>query len=129
MAQNAIEEIFIILDANTHELAQMKTNIINDLQKYHREAWLLIRGFQYEFVFKVIRENLVRGRREGLYREDFDIEIIAKLHLATAFSMFDTDLFPDSTTSRLLLFREYMMHYLHGIVSAKGLDVLKKKIA
>ena len=129
VAQNAIEEIFIILDANTHELAQMKTNIINDLQKYHREAWLLIRGFQYEFVFKVIRENLVRGRREGLYREDFDIEIIAKLHLATAFSMFDTDLFPDSTTSRLLLFREYMMHYLHGIVSAKGLDVLKKKIA
>ena len=49
-AANAIDEIFIVLDANSQELAQMKTNILNDLQKYHRDAWLMIRDFQYDFV-------------------------------------------------------------------------------
>jgi AcrR family transcriptional regulator len=128
LAKNAIDEIFILLDSNSQELAQMKTNIVNDLQKYHREAWELIRKFQYDFVFKMIRENLIRGREEGFYRTDFDIDIIAKLHLATAFNLFDPQIFPDGQASKVTLFREYMMHYLHGIVSAKGLTHLKKKL-
>ncbi len=64
LAPNALEEIFIIMDSNSQEMAQMKHNIINDLQKYHREAWELIQKFHFEFVFKVIRENLfVEGKR------------------------------------------------------------------
>ena len=128
-AGNAVEEIFSIMDANSHELAQMKTNIINDLQKYHRDAWVMLRNFQYDFVLKIIRENLIRGRKEGLYREDFDIDILAKLHLSTAFSLFDEQLFPAGSTSKVNLFKEYMMHFLHGIVSAKGLTYLKKKLS
>ena len=128
-ASNAIEEIFILLDANTQELAQMKANIVYDLQKYHREAWEMMRNFQQDFVFKVIRENLLRGRKEGLYREDFDVDLIAKLHLATSFNLYDPQLFPDGTVSKVALFKEYMLHYLHGIVSPKGLTYLKKKLA
>ena len=128
-APNAIEEIFIILDSNSQELAQMKANIVYDLQKYHRESWEMMRNFQYDFVFKIIRENLLRGRKEGLYREDFDVDIIAKLHLATSFNMFDQQLFPDNAISKVTLFKEYMMHYLHGIVSPKGLTYLKKKLS
>ena len=60
-SSNAIEEIFTIMDANSQELAQMKTNIVNDLQKYHRDAWLMIRNFQRQFVLKVIQDNLIRG--------------------------------------------------------------------
>jgi len=67
-ASNAIEEIFIIMDSNSQELAQMKTNIINDLQKYHRDAWVMIRNFQYDFVLKVIRENITRGRNKGNFK-------------------------------------------------------------
>lgn len=128
-AANALEEIFIIMDSNSQEMAQMKHNIINDLQKYHREAWELIQTFHFEFVFKVIKDNLHRGREEGLYREDFDIDILAKLHLATAFSLFDPQIFPEGAYTRLELFKEYMLHYLHGIVSPKGLTYLKKKLS
>jgi TetR/AcrR family transcriptional regulator, cholesterol catabolism regulator len=128
-ATNAIDEIFILLDSNSQEIAQMKTNIINDLQKYHRQAWDLIQKFHFDFVFKVFRENLQRGRKEGLYREDFDIDILAKLHLATAFNLFDPQLFPDDAVSKVTVFQEYMLHYLHGIVSPKGLTYLKKKLS
>jgi len=64
-AGNAIDETFIILDFNSQELAQMKTNIVNDLQKYHHQAWEMIRTFQYDFVFKVIKANLLRGRQRA----------------------------------------------------------------
>ncbi|MEO6131302.1 MAG: TetR/AcrR family transcriptional regulator [Saprospiraceae bacterium] len=128
-SSNAIEEIFTIMDANSQELAQMKTNIINDLQKYHRDAWLMIRNFQHDFVLNIIRDNIMRGRKEGWYREDFDVDIIAKLHLASVFNLFDEQLFPASTTSKVTLFKEYMLHFLHGIVSAKGLAYIKKKLS
>ncbi|HJW30709.1 MAG TPA: hypothetical protein VJ508_15855, partial [Saprospiraceae bacterium] len=65
---------------------------------------------------------------EGYYRDDFDVDIIAKLHLATVFNLFDPELFPDGQKSKMALLHEYMMHYLHGIASQKGLTYLKKKL-
>jgi TetR/AcrR family transcriptional regulator, cholesterol catabolism regulator len=128
-AANAIEEILIVLDKNSQELSQMRTNVINDLQKYHREAWIMIRNYHYEFVFQNIRDNIIRGRKEGLYRENFDVDIISKLHLATAFNVFDEQIFPDGSIPRVVLFKECMMHFLFGIVSPKGLNYLKKKLS
>lgn len=128
-AANAIDEIFFLLESNSQEMAQMKTNIVYDLQKYHRQAWEMIRKFQYDFVYKVVRDNLMRGRREGLYRENFDIDIIARLHLATSFSIFDPDIFPDGQPSKMEVLNEYILHYLHGIVSPKGLIYLKMKLS
>lgn len=127
-ASNAIEEILVLLDKNSQEMNQMKTNVVYDLQKYHREAWEMVRKYQHDFVYKVIKENIKRGRKEGLYREDFDIDIIVKLHLATVFNLFDPELFPDSVTARVTLFKEYMLHFLHGIITTKGLAYLKKKL-
>ncbi len=125
---NAIEEILFLMEVNSLELSHMKANVLYDLQKYHRDAWVLIRKFQYEFVYKMVRANLERGRGEGLYRQDFDADVIAKLHLATVFQLFDEELFPAGVVSRDVVFKEYMMHYLHGIVSEKGLKLLQSKL-
>lgn len=127
-AQNAIDEMLIVLDANSQELAQMKANILYDLQKYHRDAWMLVRNFQFDFVYKMVVQNLERGRKEGLYRTNFDLDIIARIHLAMVFNLFDEEIFPSSSISREVLFREYMMHYLYGIVSDTGLQLLKAKL-
>jgi AcrR family transcriptional regulator len=127
-AANAIEEILVLLETNSQEVSQMKTNVVYDLQKYHREAWEVVRKYQQDFVYKIIKQNIVRGRHEGLYREDFDLDIITKLHLATMFHLFDPELFSDNITARVTLFKEYMMHFLHGIISPKGLAYLKKKL-
>ena len=128
-APNAIEEILLVVDCNAQEMSQMKTNIVNDLQKYHREAWNMLQKYHHDFVFKIIRDNIIRGRNEGLYREDFDMDIISKLHLAGGFSLFDEQIFPNAYSTRDKLFKEFMMHYLYGIVSPKGQTYLKKKLS
>ena len=126
-APNAIEEILLIMDSNSQELAQIKSNLVNDLRKYHHAAWGKIQRFQFDFVFTIIRDNLVRGRKERFYRDDFDVDIVARLHLSTAFLLFDDSVFPDDQFSKLTLFNEFMMHYLYGILSPEGVDYLKKK--
>ena len=127
-AANAIQEILIVIESNSTELSQMKANVLYDLQKYHRDAWQLIQGFHYDFMFKTVKSNLERGRQEGLYRNNFDPEILSRLHLATVFQLFDEDIFPSATFPKEVIFREYMMHYLHGIVSEKGRSYLNSKL-
>ena len=36
---NALEELFDVMEANTQQMQQMKSNVVYDLQKYHREVW------------------------------------------------------------------------------------------
>jgi AcrR family transcriptional regulator len=127
-APNAIEEMIFVMDSNSQEFAQMKANVLYDLQKYHRTAWKLIRDFQYDFIHKMVVANLERGRREGLYRTEFNVDIIARVHLATVFNLFDEELFPSNAITRDVLFREYMLHYLHGIVTEQGLHLLRSKL-
>lgn len=125
-AKNAIEELFFVIETNSQQMDQMKANIVYDLQKYHRDAWELIQEFQQGFLYRVVEANLQRGISEGLYRDDFDVDIVTRLHIATSFQLFDETIFPQNTFKRDVIFREYLMHYLHGILSEKGRKFIQK---
>jgi TetR/AcrR family transcriptional regulator, cholesterol catabolism regulator len=123
-APNAVEEIMVVIDTNSTQIRQMKANIVYDLQKYHREAWLMMQNYQQGFLYETVSNNLKRGISEGLYRESLNVDIVTRLHIATSFQLFNEDIFPSSQFSREVVFREYLMHYLYGILSEKGVKTL-----
>ncbi len=125
---NAIEEMFLVIETNAQQMSQMKANIVYDMQKYHREAWEKMEHFQMGFLYSVVRSNLERGMGEGLYRADIDVDITSKLHIAQSFALFDEKIFPQGQYKRETLFKEYLTHYLHGIVSDKGRSIIKAKL-
>jgi hypothetical protein len=84
---------------------------------------------QRGFMLRIVRRNLERGIQEGLYRSDFNIDILSKLHIAQTFQFFDDSLFPPTEYPRELVFREYILHYLHGLVSDKGRERLQAKLS
>jgi hypothetical protein len=106
----------------------MKSNIVFELQKYHRDAWDMIQEYQRGYMFNIVKDNLERGIREGLYRDDLDVDITAKLHLVQSFAIFDETWFPKPPYSGDVLFREAMMLYLQSILSEKGRQALKAKL-
>jgi AcrR family transcriptional regulator len=125
-AKNAIEEMYFVIESNAQQMSQMKSNIVHDLQKYHHDAWEIMREFQRGFLFKIVHANLERGVKEGLYRDDFDINIVARLHIVTSFQLFDETIFPQNAFKRDVIFKEYLLHYMHGILSEKGRKFLQK---
>ena len=125
-SKNAIEEMFLVIERNTQQMTQMKANIVYDLQKYHRDAWDMMREFQQGFLTQLVQANLERGVSEGLYRDDFDIDIVTRIHIASTFQLFDETIFPRKIFKREVIFTEYLLHYLHGILSEKGRKFLKK---
>ncbi len=125
-AGNAIDEMMIVIQMNTQQLAQMKSNIIYDLQRYHRDAWDIVSNYRSSFMYDVVHRNLERGVSEGLYRSELKLDIMTKVHIITSFQLFDESFFPATQYSRVDIFKEYLMHYLYGIVSEKGRTALSQ---
>ena len=125
-AENAIEEMKIVIEMNSVQLSHMKANLVFDLQRYHRDTWNMMMEFKQGFLYKVVRANLERGINEGVYRSDLNVDIVTKLHISASFQLFDEDLFPSAEYSRAVIFKEYLRHYLYGIMSEKGIAIFNQ---
>lgn len=127
-ATDAIDEMATVIKQVVSEMQRMKPNVIYELQKYHRDVWEKIQQFQWDHIYKVALENIEWGRRDGLYRTDFDADVAARFYINGSFAIFDDKVFPKPTYSFDQLFKEYILNYLHGIVSDKGRELLKSKL-
>jgi AcrR family transcriptional regulator len=125
---DAVDEMVRVIRQIMADLSQMKPNVVHEMQKYHREVWDRINSFQQGYILNMARQNLEWGRREGLYRPDFDLETTARFYIAGAMSIFEEQYFPKPPYSFEGLFREFIVNYLHSIVSEKGLVILKEKL-
>ncbi len=127
-AENALHEIFLVIQQSAADFQKMKSNLLFELQRFHRAAWEKIQEYQQKHLFQIILDNLHRGIQEGLYRTNFNPDIVARLHNVGVFLLFDENYFPSSKYSREEIMREYLLHYLYGIVSDPGRELLQAKL-
>jgi hypothetical protein len=100
--------------------------MIYDLHKYHQAAYKRLEIHKHSFLYNVTRKNLERGIQEGLFRSDINVEIITLLHLYTISMTFEQETFPREKFSLIELQMQIMLHYVHGIVSPKGMKLIEK---
>lgn len=124
-ATDAVDEILSIAQHVALELARLTATFIYDLQKYHRETWLILEKTSNEHIYGVIKKNIERGMQEGFYRTDLDADIIAKLYVAKSLCILDEQLFPINRYSKTVLYKQFIVYHLHGILAPKGLERLK----
>lgn len=125
-SENAIHEIFLSIDVVQKMFEEMNPNVIFDLQKHHPKSYDRIQQHKSKFVYSVLKKNMERGISQGLYREDFDLDIIAKLRLETVFLPFRQDLFPVSQYSVGYVEQMLQEQFLYGMATLKGQKLIQK---
>lgn len=119
-AANAVEEIMLTMDY----LADMGNNInpmvLHDLEKFHFRAFDKFQKHKNQYLYQVMRDNIVWGINEGLYRADINTDILAKFRLETALLAFNVDVYPPSKYHFSDVCRAILEHFLYGLVSQKG---------
>jgi AcrR family transcriptional regulator len=125
-AKDAIHEMLLIAKHVIQLLRRMQPTTMYDLKKYYRESWMKIDSFHMIHVYQMIKANILKGIKEGLYREQADADIIAKLYVGKTMILTDETMFPLRDYDREKLFREYIKYHIHGIASAKGIEIFKK---
>jgi len=125
---NAIEELLEIAQCISYMLKEYSPVIEYDLKKYYPDAYLRLREMKREHMFKFIHDNLIKGKKEGLYRIELDIDILTKLSVSHIDGMFDSEVIAIDEFLDKRFYHEYFIYHLHGIANEKGLQVLKEQL-
>lgn len=123
-ASNAIEELIQIGRYLIGQLRQLSPTTRYDLQKYYGPLHRKLEKMHEEYIYAMIHSNLQKGQEEGLYRENLQSDIIAKLFMLTASSVGEMELFPAREYDLDALARQLFLYHIHGVASRQGLDVL-----
>jgi TetR/AcrR family transcriptional regulator, cholesterol catabolism regulator len=125
-AENAVQEIFLNIDMVQELMAEMNPTIFFDLEKFHPTSFLRLYQHKNNYLFKTVKENLEWGIKDGLYREDINVDVITKLRLETMFLPFNQDVFPYGKYNLADVEKQSLEHYLYGIATIKAHKLIDK---
>lgn len=123
---NAIETLLHISDMINRFIIEFNPSINFDLMKYYPEIWSILIEYKRERVFNNVKENLLRGTNEGLYRADMNADIIARIYVSRIRGGMDNELMPMPQNAFSLFFKEVITYHIRGIASQKGLVLFER---
>jgi AcrR family transcriptional regulator len=126
ISENAIHEIFLTLDTVQEMLKHMNPSVMFDLQKYHTTAFEKFRTHKNTFFYDIIKANIERGKQEGLFRADIDVDVLTRYRLANMFLMFDFEHFPSNKFTPIQIISETTDNFLHGMATQQGLLIIEQ---
>lgn len=126
---NAIDEMYAIAQYIAGEMARFHPSLYFDLAKYHPDACRIMdQGKQVEVV-EMVAANMEKGIREGLYRENLNVPLLAKLYVVRFDQAMSVEMGRLSERYSLAEINWEMFRYhIRGIASRKGIDHLEKKM-
>ncbi|RPD38460.1 TetR/AcrR family transcriptional regulator [Chitinophaga barathri] len=117
---NAIEELALSIKHTEHLARSTNPVLLFELEKYHPTAWKTIQDFREQQVTGIIRTNLERGIREGLYRATLHIGILVHMRLLQLNALFNPLLYPAAEFDLHEVVEQMTAHYIHGIATPAG---------
>lgn len=127
-SENAIDEMLNITRFVVDNFASINPTVFYDLQRYHPDAWQVVTTHKRDFILGNIRNNIQRGINEGVYRNNLNIEITARLHMACTDIIMTGDWFPYPEFRLDELFTESIRFQIRGMATEKGRTYLKTKL-
>ena len=125
---NPIAQMIQGADYMRISLAHMNPVVFHDLKKYHPLAWEMFHQYKHEYIIKEIRENLVEGVEAGLYRKEINVDMLSILRVEQVLMAFDPTVFPADRFNMMNIQMEFVKHFLHGILTPRGLEYYTKYI-
>lgn len=126
MARDAVHEIFLTLALFLEQFRNMNPVVLHDMEKFHDRAFRRIQQHKYEFLLKVIEANIEKGIREGLYRPEVNVDVLARFRLESVMLTFNIDLYPPKKYPLADISREVIEYLVYGLATPKGHKLIEK---
>jgi TetR/AcrR family transcriptional regulator, cholesterol catabolism regulator len=126
VAENAIHEQFLSSDMVQEMFSKMNPSLLYETKKYYPKAYAEFEKHKRSYLFNIIKNNLIRGMQEGLFRAELDVDIITWVHIESIALMFygeDVDILKKKPEQ---IEKEVTEFFLHGLATPKGLKLIEK---
>lgn len=125
-AKDAVHEVFLAMEMMQEMFQEMNPSVVHDMEKFHPKAHEHFLKHKYDFLNKVLTENIERGIAEGLYRPDLKPDVIVKARLENMLLSFNQRVYPKNKYSIVDVEIQLTEHFLFGLSSQKGHKLILK---
>jgi len=125
---NAIEELFYYYNVQVKMIRDHKPSFIYDLKKYYPDLYEKFQKDKKQRIHNSVQNNLIKGKKEGLFRNDLNEDVIARLNLMRIEGIMNSGTFSLEEMVSPDLFSEIFRYHVYGIVSDKGRELFEKEL-
>ena len=127
-SRNAIEDLFYLNNKINKIIKETNPSKMYDLRKYYSTVFEKIAKLKREKTMNVMIQNFRKGKSEGLYRKDFDEEILAKMYVLRMDRVSHDDIVSISEFTSAKFIYEIFIYHIRGIASDKGVKFLENNL-
>lgn len=121
-----IAEIMEMMKHVKMMFSRMNPNLFYDMMRYHPSSWQRFKVFKEQKMLSMVEANLQRGMQMGLYREDLNYKVIARLRMEQITLAMNPDAFPPDKFSHVDVQMQILTHFLYGVCTLKGHKLINK---
>ena len=108
-SDNAIIELYFLMLRVKELYNVLNPGILYDLKKNHESAYEKFKNHKGLFIHQTLKANIERGVKMGLYREDFDIDVIVRFLLESITFISDPEIFSPAPYSKIKPIEEILI--------------------
>lgn len=125
---NAIEKMMAFYNFQMNMIKEYNPSMIYDLRKYYPDMHRKFIEKKREIIYENVLKNLEQGKREGLYRQEINQQVIAQLNLIRVEAIANSEYFKPEELLTSEFLKEMFTYHMYGIVSDKGRKILEQNI-
>jgi AcrR family transcriptional regulator len=125
-AENAIEAMVRMLAFFDNVNKRINPMALFEMQRFFPEAFKIFRDMLADRDVAMLRENILQGMKEGLYREDINADLLARYRLETSLLVLQPNLLVSDRNDLMSVALEIGEHFLYGIMTPKGEKLYQK---
>ncbi|MFH1160933.1 MAG: TetR/AcrR family transcriptional regulator [bacterium] len=117
---NSIDVLLTVSKEISDRFWDVSPSMTFDLKKYYPEIYNNHIEQRVEFIFSQIQLNIKKGIRDGMYRNDLSIELIARLYIRRLIDIHNPEYFPGKFSFQSL-FDVMFDNFIRGISTDRGI--------
>ncbi|MGC9343456.1 MAG: TetR/AcrR family transcriptional regulator [Bacteroidales bacterium] len=125
---NAIEQLFEVNYFMRNLLKYYSPSLDYDLRKYYPELFRKMNEWKQEEMYDSVLTNMKKGKSEGIYRDDLNEELIAKLYVTRIMHAHESAIISIEDFIAPEAYKQYFVYHIRGIANEKGIQILEKNI-
>lgn len=125
-SEDAIHEMFITMDQSMEQFSNINPMVLHDLEKFHFIAFQRFKEHKDKFLYKVVKDNIEWGKKEGYYREDVNTEVLTRFRIESMLIPFNIQAFPPAKFNLLETSRQMLENFIYGLSTSKGHKQIQK---
>lgn len=125
---NAIEVLFKVYEISLEFFKDFNLSMEFDLKKYYPDLYSKAKENRRSHLYNNVLSNIKQGQKEGLYRTNFNAEMVTSFHVHKIESIYKKELFEDDNYTAIEIFKELFSYHFYSLANEKGRVLLEEKI-